>query len=696
MADNSETIIVKYVAEVEGLKAGLKSVQASVTELAKSNEELQKKLTDSFEKPAEKVQSLKSRLKELKAQLAEATDPKDIERLAKEAGKLSDQLQDAGDAAKVFASESKFEQVGTALGAVGGKLRNLDFKGAADQARLLASVVKSLSVTDIIQGVKDIGTTFLEVGKSLLVNPIFLIAAAIYAAVEAFGAVEAASQRVNEIFKTNAESVKKITDETNNLAKANRDLALQLDVLTGKTDETTAKRLANQNKFKDEYVKILNAQREEEKKLAEQTQKAREEDGFRQTKNLFEFLGGETDITKAHNVGLINIRSATQKQLAELKKNFAIQDQIITADVNNKEIEASKKASVSKVKIVEDEFKKLKEVRDKALKEMGTLTPITITSQSAQSQEKLQKDLEDRTKKSQESITKNYQQEVDRRDAAAASSASKQASEEDKKKKAFNDTVKIAEETLSILDTLSKQRTEKELAELESKNEKEQQLLKDQLDSNLISKKRYDQLVERQNKKIAAEEQKIKKEAYERDKSIALANAIIQTAVAVIRAYSDAGPIAGPILAALIAVAGGIQIAAIENAPPPRFEKGGKVKGERHFAGGTLIEAEKDEFIINRKEALKHDRLLEAINNGRADKYIHEMYLAPVLKQTAKRIREQQSKDFASNIANSMMLQNEFKDVNILDSLKMSRQNDKEIAHYIVKHINPNINKYNW
>jgi len=26
----------------------------------------------------------------------------------------------------------------------------------------------------------------------------------------------------------------------------------------------------------------------------------------------------------------------------------------------------------------------------------------------------------------------------------------------------------------------------------------------------------------------------------------------------------------------------------------------------------------------------------------------------------------------------------------------MSRQNDKEIAHYIVKHINPNINKYNW
>jgi len=696
MADNSETIIVKYVAEVEGLKAGLKSVQASVTELAKSNEELAKKLNDTFEKPIEKTKSLRAQLKELKAQLAEATDPKDIERLAKEAGKLSDQLQDAGDAAKVFASESKFEQVGTALGAVGGKLRNLDFKGAADQARLLASVVKSLSVTDIIQGVKDIGTTFLEVGKSLLVNPIFLIAAAIYAAVEAFGAVEEASKRVNEIFKTNAESVKKITDETNNLAKANRDLALQLDVLTGKTDETTAKRLANQNKFKDEYVKILNAQREEEKKLAEQTQKAREEDGFRQTKNLFEFLGGETDITKAHNVGLINIRSATQKQLAELKKNFAIQDQIITADVNNKEIEASKKASVSKVKIVEDEFKKLKETRDKALKEMGTLTPITISSQSAQSQEKTQKSLEDRLKKSQDEITKNFKSESDKRDAVAEASAKKQSDIDKAKKEILTESIQTANQLLDFYQESQQRKADEQVEIAQKEADAKNQTYKDQLDNNVISKKRYDQLVAKENKKLEAETIRIQKEAYERNKQIQIVQAIINGASAIINSLNSAPAPYNFILAALTGAAVAIQIATIENAPPPKFEKGGKVNGNRHYAGGTLIEAEKDEFIVNRKDALKHDKLLEAINNGRAEKYIHEMYLAPVLKQTAKRIREQQSKDFASNIANSMMLQNEFKDVNILDSLKMSRQNDKEIAHYIVKHINPNINKYNW
>jgi len=407
-------------------------------------------------------------------------------------------------------------------------------------------------------------------------------------------------------------------------------------------------------------------------------------------------LGGETDITKAHNVGLINIRSATQKQLAELKKNFAIQDQIITADVNNKEIEASKKARVTKVKVVEDEFKKLKETRDKALKEMGTLTPITISSQSAQNQDKLQKDLEEKTKKSQESITKNFKAESDKRDAVAEASAKKQSDIDKAKKEILTESIQTANQLLDFYQESQQRKADEQVEIAQKEADAKNQTYKDQLDNNVISKKRYDQLVAKENKKLEAETIRIQKEAYERNKQIQIVQAIINGASAIINSLNSAPAPYNFILAALTGAAVAIQIATIENAPPPKFEKGGKVNGNRHFAGGTLIEAEKDEFVINRKEALKHDKLLEAINNGRADKYIHEMYLAPVLKQTAKRIREQQSKDFASNIANSMMLQNEFKDVNILDSLKMSRQNDKEIAHYIVKHINPNINKYNW
>lgn len=47
----------------------------------------------------------------------------------------------------------------------------------------------------------------------------------------------------------------------------------------------------------------------------------------------------------------------------------------------------------------------------------------------------------------------------------------------------------------------------------------------------------------------------------------------------------------------------------------PTFGKGGKVGGRLHSQGGTVIEAERDEYIVNRKSSLKHKDLIEAINN---------------------------------------------------------------------------------
>jgi hypothetical protein len=766
MADNSETIIVKYVAEVEGLKAGLKSVQASVTELAKSNEELQKKLTDAFEKPAEKVQSLKSRLKELKAQLAEATDPKEVERLAKAAGKLTDQIQDAGDAAKVFASESKFEQIGTALGGVGGKLRNLDFKGALDQSRLLVSATKGLTFKEGLQGVKDLGATLGNVGKALLFNPIFLLGAAIALIVTNFDALTKSGGLVGNIFGSIKEAINGViegftafTDSiglTDSKAASLREYKKVLDeikvsaqegakAVADSIEQNNIKILQNLGKISEKEAKIQQARIDTQKAIDELEKKQRQA-----VTDALDKLGISADSKRLKDVEKRekvknDIEFAYIQEAIGIRNKYESDIDLINSEGIEKEREKNQKAAEEKAKALKAELKQLQKIKDDASKQLekesGTKNTELEVAQATEEEKLLiaksgeaerlkaifdasnqtitdkanlanallgiekkynidvaalrNKNADDAAKTNME-LQKAAEAEAD----AAMAITGKQADDDLAKKKKdrkdnFNDTVQIAQETLSILETLSNQRTERELADAQERSDKQNELYKEQLDNNLISKKRYDQLVAKNNKKLAAEELKIKKEAFERDKSIAITNAIIQTALNVVKAYGEGGP-AGIILAVLAAAAGAIQIAAIENAPPPKFEKGGKVNGNRHFAGGTLIEAEKDEFVINRKEALKHDKLLEAINNGRADKYIHEMYLAPVLKQTAKRIREQQSKDFASNIANSMMLQNEFKDVNILDSLKMSRQNDKEIAHYIVKHINPNINKYNW
>ena len=48
----------------------------------------------------------------------------------------------------------------------------------------------------------------------------------------------------------------------------------------------------------------------------------------------------------------------------------------------------------------------------------------------------------------------------------------------------------------------------------------------------------------------------------------------------------------------------------------PKFETGGMVGGRRHSGGGTLIEAEQGEFIVNRNSTEQFLPILEAINSG--------------------------------------------------------------------------------
>ena len=164
------------------------------------------------EKTVEKTKSLKAQLRELKAELANATDPKDIERLARAAGALEDQIGDAADAAAVFASDSPFEQIGNSIGSVASKLRNLDFKGAAQQSQLLVSATKSLTFKEALGGIKDLGATLVNVGKSLLLNPIFLIGAVAALIITNFDKLKNAGGFVGETFKSIGKAIEVVLD----------------------------------------------------------------------------------------------------------------------------------------------------------------------------------------------------------------------------------------------------------------------------------------------------------------------------------------------------------------------------------------------------------------------------------------------------------------------------------------------------
>jgi hypothetical protein len=137
---------------------------------------------------------IKSELRELKGELANATDPEQMQQLAERAGQLSDKLKDANENVKNFATGSKFESIGNQFSSLKDSLFSLDFEEASDKAKVFGKSLTGLKPSDVgasikglISTVGSLGKAFVTFGLQLLANPIFLLVAAIIAIVVAIG-----------------------------------------------------------------------------------------------------------------------------------------------------------------------------------------------------------------------------------------------------------------------------------------------------------------------------------------------------------------------------------------------------------------------------------------------------------------------------------------------------------------------------
>jgi len=138
------------------------------------------------------ISAIKAELRALKGEIANATDPQEVQRLAQEAGVLADKIKDANEQVQIFTSGSKFESVSNSFGQMKNDLLSLDFEGAAQKAQVFNQTVGSLSSKDIqggfrglISTVVTLGKTFVQFGIALLANPLFLLVAVIVAIVTA-------------------------------------------------------------------------------------------------------------------------------------------------------------------------------------------------------------------------------------------------------------------------------------------------------------------------------------------------------------------------------------------------------------------------------------------------------------------------------------------------------------------------------
>ena len=185
--------------------------------------------------------------------------------------------------------------------------------------------------------------------------------------------------------------------------------------------------------------------------------------------------------------------------------------------------------------------------------------------------------------------------------------------------------IKVAEaiaDTFSSIIELQNIESQKRIENITAISEAEKLAIEQSKASELDKQNQLDALRKRTESKIREEKTRQAKA----DKAAALFQAIIGTAAAVARAATIPEKI-------IVGIAGAAQIAIIGATPIPKFKKGGAVGGRSHEAGGTLIEAEKGEYVVNKVSVSQHRKALDAMNTSSAAfrKYIDEKYVRPAI-----------------------------------------------------------------
>ena len=212
-----------------------------------------------LDKGAEAAKSLKAQLREANLELQRLSDQPGIDEqqiisAAQRVGELRDQISEANERAATFAG-NKFENISASLGGVKDAILNLDFSKANQMAQSFATNAKQITFGGAISSLKQLGQTFMTLGRTLLTNPLFLIGSviallvvAIVKVLDKLGVLKQITEAVGKVFGVLMDAIEgvvtTITDFIGVTSEAQREASASID-------ETIASVERARNKSKD-------------------------------------------------------------------------------------------------------------------------------------------------------------------------------------------------------------------------------------------------------------------------------------------------------------------------------------------------------------------------------------------------------------------------------------------------------------
>ena len=288
------------------------------------------------------IAQMKAELRELKGAIASATDPAQMAALAQQAGVLSDKIKDANEAVAVFASGSKFEQVSNGLGGIKDSLMSLDFEEAAEKSKTFATALGGINKTDItksIKGMVDMTKTlsgaFLKLGMTILMNPIFLIVAAVVAIIavialvlKSFGVLDDVINAMMMPINALIAGFKALTDWLGLTAFAAEDNAAKTLAANEKVTESSKERTASMTADLGREIAEAKAAGKDTTKLEEEKSNVQIKEADKRRGTAYKALAAQRKLGE----------DADQETIKKLKKQITEETELIKQGYSDKKV----------------------------------------------------------------------------------------------------------------------------------------------------------------------------------------------------------------------------------------------------------------------------------------------------------------------------------------------------------------------
>lgn len=344
----------------------------------------------------ERVESMRTQMRKLREELARLPEgTAEFNKVQRQLGELTDKMGDLGKSVNTLSGDP-LERLNNSFGMIGSSILSLDFGAAQTGLQGVSSAIKDFKFGDLSKAAKGFGSTMLDLGKSLMTNPIFLIAGVIALIIANFEELTKAGGLVGKMFgfiKTTIDSVTQglvdfmdwigLTDsKAEERAQKEKERAEQAK----KDQEEAAKKAKELQKEKDRLAE------EAAKKEAERIKKIKEDQ-----KALTEFLKGEQEkryqdtlsnddklvrqaqlqfeekkkLAHGNSELLRQIEEEYQKQVAEIRNNETLQIKSKDATTLQSAVDLAKGVviSINQTAIADEESRKKRLEGEQALKE---------------------------------------------------------------------------------------------------------------------------------------------------------------------------------------------------------------------------------------------------------------------------------------------------------------------------------------